>query len=93
MPVSCGNKIEFSFGTNYASFCSDSHIYKNQWSPNFSIFNGHNINIYAHMFNKVYIANDLTVLRHIMGYVQNVSTEVPEGSKLCNTFGTNERVH
>ena len=45
------------------------------------------------MFNKVYIANDLTVLRHIMGYIQNVSTEVPEGSKLCNTFGTNERVH
>ena len=49
--------------------------------------------LYAHTFNKVYIANDLTVLRHIMGYNQNVSTEIPEGSKLCNTFGTNERVH
>ena len=24
--VSCGNKIEFSFGTNYESFCSDNHI-------------------------------------------------------------------
>lgn len=43
------------------------------------------------MFNKVYIVNDLSMLRHIMGY-QNMPTEIPERSESHNTFGTNEQV-
>ena len=30
--------------------------------------------------------NGLTVLRHVTGCIQNVLTEVPEGSKSRNTF-------
>ena len=36
--------------------------------------------------------NDLTVLRHIMGYDQNMPTKVPERSESRDTLGTNECV-
>ena len=38
------------------------------------------------------MVNDLTVLWHVTGCDQNVLTEVPERSKLCDTFCANKHV-